>query len=75
MTVGQVAMKLYYETEADARLAADWLLAESLYAEVVQTPVGGWATAVHVQAGEGDLDRIRAEIDRIVAGVRSDLSG
>jgi hypothetical protein len=65
MVVGQVILKLYYPNEADALVAVDALLAKSLYAEAVRTPLGGWAAAVHVEAADDDLDRVRAEIDAI----------
>jgi hypothetical protein len=70
MVVGQVILKFYYPNEADALAAVDALLAKSLYAEAVRTPLGGWAAAVHVEAADDDLDRVRAEIDAIARPLR-----
>jgi hypothetical protein len=70
MVIGQLILKLYYPDEADALAAVDALLANSLYAEAVRTPLGGWAAAVHVEAADDDLERLHAEIDAIVRPLR-----
>jgi len=72
MAVGQVTLKLYYATEAHARTAVDELRARSLHAEVVRAQKG-WAAAVHVQAGDADLPRIRSKIEAIAAQAVSAL--